>query len=436
MIDNLLESSTNGTYNYMDGTYLKGSQNSNYAWFDGFLWRIMGKNADGSIRMITQDTLSSVYWGSSGEMLDYDNSYINDWLNNYFYPKLEHKDLLVNQIWCSEPTTDSNSARTSCTNNLSKISKPIGLLSLDEFNLSGSYSSISSMETPNMDALSYLINNNQFATLTTSDNDEIWGLFRAGLLVDSVHYLSYYNGFVGIRPIINLKSDTKIYAGDGSFNNPFQFEENNEKTGTLIDNGNIGKYVMYAGRKYRIVETSSAGTKLFLTGYYDYSGDGLIDDSDSISELDLFNIISQDSIVNWISNNNETDKNKLISTTWYKGDDIIPGDNYKTILESTSNPYSGKIGLIRVGEIMAAQPGVSYDMIETVSDDIAELISQKSYWTSNRDSNSNQMQVYCDSGYTNGSSDCGPHVIRPVIMIGPDVQILGGNGTFNNPYQI
>lgn len=26
--------------------------------------------------------------------------------------------------------------------------------------------------------------------------------------------------------------------------------------------------------------------------------------------------------------------------------------------------------------------------------------------------------------------------VRPVIMISPDVQILGGNGTFNSPFQI
>ena len=34
----LLDNSTDGTYNYMDGTYLKGSQDSNYIWFDGFMW--------------------------------------------------------------------------------------------------------------------------------------------------------------------------------------------------------------------------------------------------------------------------------------------------------------------------------------------------------------------------------------------------------------
>src|SRR5699024_2674705 len=106
-----------------------------YVWFDGFMWRIMGKNTDGSIRMITEENVTAIPWGAENTAQDYDNSYVNDWLNNYFYPKLEHKDLLVNQTWCSETTTSSSSSRTTCTSNLSSVQKPIGLLSLDEYNL-------------------------------------------------------------------------------------------------------------------------------------------------------------------------------------------------------------------------------------------------------------------------------------------------------------
>ncbi len=61
----LLNNSGDGTYNYMDGTYLKGEQDSNYIWFDGFMWRIMGKNSDGSIRMITEENVTGIPWGAS-----------------------------------------------------------------------------------------------------------------------------------------------------------------------------------------------------------------------------------------------------------------------------------------------------------------------------------------------------------------------------------
>ena len=39
-------------------------------------------------------------------------------------------------------------------------------------------------------------------------------------------------------------------------------------------------------------------------------------------------------------------------------------------------------------------------------------------------------------GLTDGTPVTIMYAVRPVIMIGPDVQILGGNGTFNSPYQI
>lgn len=104
LVQDLLETSPEGTYEYMGGTYLKGVQDSNYIWFDGFLWRIMGINEDGSIRMITEENVTAISWGAENTALDNDNSYVNDWLNNYFYPKIKDKDLLVSQIWCSEKT--------------------------------------------------------------------------------------------------------------------------------------------------------------------------------------------------------------------------------------------------------------------------------------------------------------------------------------------
>ena len=51
------------TYQYMDGCYIKGNPTNNYLWYSGFLWRIMGINADGTIRMITDENVTSIYWG-------------------------------------------------------------------------------------------------------------------------------------------------------------------------------------------------------------------------------------------------------------------------------------------------------------------------------------------------------------------------------------
>ena len=418
-VDDLLDSSTDGTYNYMDGTYLKGSQDSNYVWFDGFMWRIMGKNADGSIRMITEENVTTIPWGADDTAQDYDNSYVNDWLNNYFYPKLEHKDLLVNQTWCSETTTSSSSSRTTCTNNLSSVQKPVGLLSLDEYNLASERSS-------------YLNISQYFWTFTPYSASDAWDVSYYG---DASNF-DVASAF-GIRPVVGISSDVTITGGNGTLTDPYIIGEVNDVTGSLKDNSHVGEYVTYAGRNYRVVETSNQGTKLILDGYYDSNNDGTIENSDYMAYgttdgvCTLCTTINEDSFINWISNNNETDKNKLVSTTWYRGDYWTDG-NYKTNLESTSNPYEGRVGLIREGEMLSGQ---------------SETILSKNHTTSNSDTNAKTYWTatpYSDlfAGFVLGGGSVDNDdvtltwSVRPVIMISPDVQITSGNGTFNSPYQI
>ena len=397
----------------------KKSLNNNYIWFDGFMWRIMGINVDGSIRMITEENVTSIDWGVSNTAQDYDNSYINDWLNNYFYPKLEHKDLLVNQTWCSEVTTDETSARTTCTNNLSKVEKPVGLLSLDEYNLASG-------------TMSNLDNRQDFWTLTPDGSSNAWCTFYS----EASNYNVTFS--FGVRPVVNINSDVAIASGNGTLADPYVIGEINNVTGSLKDNSHVGEYVTYAGRNYRVVETSNQGTKLILDGYYDSNNDGTIEDSDKMAygptdgTCALCTTINEESFINWISNNNDTDKNKLVSTVWYRGD-YWTGGNYKTNLENTNNPYEGRVGLIKVGEMLSSQSETIFTKNHTLSNPFFR--SAELYWTATPYSASHAWGVGNSSdAYNDYATDA--NAIRPVIMIGPDVQILGGNGTFNSPYVI
>ena len=414
----LLKNSASGTYNYMDGTYLKGEQTTNYVWFDGFMWRIMGKNADGSIRMITEENVTAIPWGASNTAQNYDNSYINDWLNNYFYPKLEHKDLLVNQTWCSETTTDETSSRTTCTNNLSSVQKPIGLLSLDEYNLASGGSS-------------YLDISQVFWTTTPYDASAAWNVDYSGNAIPYGVSPAY-----GVRPVVGISSDTNITGGNGTLTDPYLIGEVSDVTGSLKDNGHVGEYVTYAGRNYRVVETNDNGTKLILDGYYDSNNDGTLEASDYMAygtNCTLCTTINEDSFINWISNNNEVDKNKLVSTTWYRGDNFDYGGNYKDNLESTSNPYEGRVGLIRVGEMLSGQSETILSKNHTTSNN---YYNAKSYWTSTPYSASDAWYVH-SGGYANDNGDVsGAFGVRPVIMIHPGVPITGGQGTPNEPYTL
>ncbi len=415
-VDDLLDSSTDGTYNYMDGTYLKGEQTTNYVWFDGFMWRIMGKNADGSIRMITEENVTAIPWGSENTALDYDNSYVNDWLNNYFYPKLKDKNLLVNQTWCSETTTDETSSRTTCTNNLSSVQKPVGLLSLDEYNLASG-------------KLGYLAIAQFYWSSTSYSTSNVWYIINSDKAMNMS--LTYA---LGVRPVININSDVPITRGNGTLTNPYLIGEVSDMTGSLKDNSHVGEYVSYAGRNYRVVETSNQGTKLILDGYYDSNNDGTIEETDKMAygtNCTLCTTINEDNFINWLSNNDETEKQKITSTTWYRGD-YWTDDNYKTNLESTSNPYEGRVGLIRVGEILSSQSETILSKNHTVSNN---YINAEWYWLATTHSSS--ISWYMSSGGDAGRNVIkNIHAVRPVIMIAPDVQITSGDGTPNSPYLI
>ena len=418
--NNLLSTSVS-TYNYLDGTYLGGEQSTNYVWFNGFMWRIMGKNADGSVRMITEENVTTIPWGENGTAEQYDSSYVSDWLNNYFYPKLKNKEMLVQQTWCSESTTNWSSQRTNCTSNNSKLKQYIGLLSLDEYNLSKG-------------SEGYLYLPQYFYTLTPYGNTtDIWEINSNGI---STNWLT---DLYGVRPVINVLYEIVITGGNGTLTDPYMFEDKSSSvTGTLKDNSQIGEYVIYAGRNYRVVETSVSGTKLILDGYYDSNNDGIIEESDKMSygtDCTLCTTINEDNFINWLSNNNEVEKAKLASITWYRGDNWGSSSttyNYKTNLESTSNPYVGSVGLIRVGEMLSGQSETILSKNHTV---VNSYNNAQSYWVATP-----YIASYAwyagDIGSAHGTSVSNASGLRPVINISSEITITGGNGTPNAPYEI
>ncbi len=416
----LLSSGT--TYNYLDGTYLNGKPTNNYVWFNGFMWRIMGKNADGSIRMITEEDVTLIPWGATDTAEQYDNSYANDWLNNYFYPKLKNKEYLVKQTWCSETTTDKTASRTTCSNNLSTTPQYVGLLSYDEYNLARGSSS-------------YLVNSQYFWTLTPYSAGNAWYVYNYGFASND-RSVSYANG---LRPVINVSSEITITGGNGTLTDPYMFEaKSSSVTGTLKDNSQVGEYVTYAGRNYRVVETGTSGTKLILDGYYDSDNNGTIDSSDKMeygTNCTLCTTINEDNFINWLSNNNEGEKAKLASTTWYHGDywgSSSTTYNYKTNLDSKSNPYNGSVGLIRIGEMLSGQSETILSKNHTVAN---SYNNAQDYWTAIPYSASRAWFVFnFGFAYDNPVSSAGG--LRPVINVSSEITITGGNGTPNSPYEI
>ena len=65
----------------MGGCYVKANASTtlaNYIWYNGFLWRIMGINSNGSIKMITEKNVAATAYNSFNN-IEFENSYADKW---------------------------------------------------------------------------------------------------------------------------------------------------------------------------------------------------------------------------------------------------------------------------------------------------------------------------------------------------------------------
>ncbi len=417
------------TYQYMGGCYIKGNPTNNSLWYSGFLWRIMGINADGTVRLITDENVTAIPWGASNTAQNWDDSYAKDWLNNYFYSRLKGNNIIKEETWCSETTTSNSSARTTCSNNLSTETAKVGLITLDEYNLAGGKNS-------------YLNIGQRQRTMTPYNSSRAWAVDEAGNS-DSVSNES------GLRAVINVNSGVTITGGNGTLGGTWSIQagpyilnedKNVEITGKLNEKATSGEYVMFAGRKYRVVDKDSNGnTKLILDGYYEepsgtiysmsYGSNNTFSTTTGIGQK--LNV----DVLNWLTNNSETEKAKLVSNyTWYQNNFGF-GYDYKISLneENSTRSIQATVGLIRVGEMLSSQ---SSSILTNGYQDTSSYNNANWYWT---------MTPYTSSSYAwrvggNGNSfDYSVSYtigLRAVIVVNSDVTITGGNGTWSNPYQI
>ena len=422
---------TENNYSYMDGCYIKGNSNNNYIWYSGFLWRIMGINADGTVRLITDENVTAIPWGASDTAENWDGSHTKDWLNEYFYPRLKENNIIKEETWCSEATTDYDSARSTCTDNLSTEKSKVGLMTLGEYKLAGGSDS-------------YLNIGQWQWTMTPYSSSGAWCVGTNGGTAGSDVSNAY-----GLRAVINFNSDVTITGGNGTlgvtWNNqagPYILNEDKsvEVTGKLNEKATSGEYVLFAGKKYRVVDKDSNGnTKLILDGYYEETeGTVYVMSYGSNNIFSKYTGIGQKlngDVLNWLTNNSDIEKAKLLSDyTWYQNN-FDYSDSYKVSLneESPTRIIQATVGLIRVGEMLSSQSSsiLTKDYTTTSSYSNANY-----YWTMTPDASGSRAWYVNDYGSAHYNFVSNTYGLRAVIVVNSDVTITGGNGTWSNPYQI
>ena len=415
----------NGTIDTTDPeqTFITGTDPNNYIWYSGKLWRAVSINpSDNSVKLVTQWNISSIPYNADGNTA-FQGSYMEQWLNDTsvdgFLGNLREPDKFIktDSVWNATSTTETTKpAKTTM------VTDAVGLLNVYEYTMSCKNA---------IDFTGYLNNDLYWWTLTPYSTSDVRNVYDHGYVYNISPAISR-----GSRPSINLKSAVKIIDGDGTVDNPYRLQgDNDSPTGALLSTRYSGEYISFGtgeNNLYRIVShENGTGTKItsaiplkesssyksikfgsnvtftkdntigtFLNGDYLTSGTYLTSDQ-----------------VNMIEDN----------TTWYLGT-VGSGTNYKlakyqdaTSSSLTTSTTTAQIGLLRLGELMAGQ----FDIYGNNTD----------YWTLTPLDASGVRDVR-GGGYVYDSSPTDSYGSRPSMNLKSTVKIVSGTGIKSDPFVI
>ena len=424
------------TYVEEDGiTYISGSSDCidfNYVWYSGKLWRITAIYEDGTMKMITDDTITNIHYGENVNFYidDSNKSWVYQWLNEDFLDTLYNYEniIVTNANW---NTTNSNATSNSDISiklpETTMITAPVGLLNSYEY-----YKSYQNSSSSN----GYLNIGYHWWLLNPYSSSNVWYVDYDGFNnnTDSTTYT------YGLRPSLIFQSEIKISEGFGSKNSPYKIvgdKENVTPNTTLLNTRTSGEYVNFDGELYRIVGIENNTTKLNKMDYIrDENGDVLTKNSSSniyygSGTSDTY----WDYYLNstWYNSITSNYKNMLVEGTYYlgmtessyKGSICTTVSNTETTTEciKTSSTWTGYVGLPRYGEMFASQQG-------------SGNLSSSHIWLITPSSSSFiwYIRMRGNGGYLAPSSDT--NAVRPSITLNSSVKISSGSGLKNDPFEI
>ena len=159
-------------------------------------------------------SLPSGIWGTN----DNGDGVNNTTQTSYFGAYIRYVKNIA-QFTCPEPSRDLYTTTDSSIGNKA-LTYPVGLITYDELVFAG-------MDNRHINKLSWAYSTQRYWTMSPSNFDVVWGIAYERTLGSSGVLDGWYvDGGLGIRPVINLKSDVKISGGIGTSNDPFIIDTN------------------------------------------------------------------------------------------------------------------------------------------------------------------------------------------------------------------
>ena len=407
----LVKDSTNENLYYYKGT--NEQVENNFLWYGGHQWRVLEFDTSAkTLTLITQQPLTAIQpasavWESEEA---YNNSYINTWLNEYFWNSLDSsvQATIQNSTFNIGIYTDVDEITTT---------KKVGLLDEDQYKRTGSTDSF-------LDIKDYWWLGNRYSS----------SLVRT----DTLGY-STLSSSLGVRAVIKI-SDITITGGDGTLGSNYQVA--NKSTNT--NNVQVGEYinVPYSGSynacgsdnmcTFRVVSKDEDSIKVVLNGLLpttsEYGSSGTISTRHTIyTPLNTF--------AEGISDIYRYTGNK----TFYIGEYPYvseTGQNYEDVQDET---LEASVGLPTIGEMFS---GNDIDLSESSTKTFVDVntienpTASNYYWTMNRYSSS-YVRFVNYLGSLSSNSVSYSNGVRAVIYLKSGTSAItftGGEGTPNSPY--
>ena len=408
----LVKDSTNENLYYYTGT--NEEVGNNFLWYGGHQWRVLEFDTNANtITLIAQQPLTSIQPASSTWTTQsaYESSYINSWLNDYFYNSLD-SDIQNNIL--------KNTFNVGIYTDVDEITttQKVGLLDEEQYKRAG-------------EADSYLDINDYFWLGNRYSSSHVRNVDNNG----NLNSLSV-SGALGVRAVIKI-SDLTITEGDGTLANNYQV--GNKATNT--NNVQVGEYinVPYNGSDnacgsdkmctFRVVSKNNDSIKVVLNGLLPTTSKWADSASDNIATNDLI----YTNVLNGFVANIDS---KYITTGTY-GVGMYENGNSYTVPQSTT--ITANVGLPTIGEIFSGNDiDLSTSSTKTFVDvnTIENPTISNYYWTMNRYSSSNVRYVH-NVGNLVSISVSVTNGVRAVIYLKSGTSAITftkGEGTPNSPY--
>ena len=354
----------------VNGNYIyKGNVTNNYIKYNNLLWRIIKINSDDTMDIILDESINLLNWDNKN--VSFDKSNVYNYLNKEFVNNL-NKDMLVKGSICNDSVNELNNI--TCNSNVNNYVK---LMDISNF-----LNSFVSQE-------SYITSADEIMWLSNYGSDFIW--HTNGNSVSK----STGDNFYSIRPVVTLKGTSITYGGDGTIDNPYIIEKEDNSL-------KIGDYLKINEDVWTVYNKEKGIIRLSLNNVLDkslpYSNDEIkYDTSDVNTVAGYLNKTYYDSLEY---------KDLLKEVAWNT-------NKYNGSYSNENDTVKAKVGLLSINDIKFNNELNNYYL-----------------------SSYNDEYVYVYGDVLKESKPTTMRNIRPCIAISDDVNISSGDGTSDSPYVV